>query len=204
MDIPLEITFHNLTLSAGWLRAAAPFRNRCAIHRVTSLRISGSERIGAMAGPSHFGSTDDPSHSQGDGTATASGSLGERASEIAGTVREHADKLAQPAIEKVREVGEAGKNVGAEGISGLARAVHNIAGEVEKEVPQVAPYMRQAADGIERASSALRERSIGDLFGMAEDFARREPVAFLGASVLVGFMLTRFLKSSASGGAGPS
>ena len=157
-----------------------------------------------MAGPSQFGSTDEPSRSQGDGTNTTSGNLAERAGEITGTVREHADKLAQPAIEKAREVGEAGKNVGAEGISGLARAVHNIAGEVEKEVPQVAPYVRQAADGLERASSALRERSVGDLIGMAEDFARREPVAFLGASVLVGFMLTRFLRSSTGAGAGRS
>jgi hypothetical protein len=157
-----------------------------------------------MAGPSQFGSPDEQSRSPGDGTDASSGNLADRADEIAGTVREHADKLAQPAIEKVREVGEAGKNVGAEGISGLARAVHNIAGEVEKEVPQVAPYVRQAADGLERASSALRERSVGDLFGMAEDFARREPVAFLGASVLAGFMLTRFLKSSASAGAGRS
>jgi len=164
-----------------------------------------------MAGPSQFGSsdeasrsgvTDDPSHSHGQGTHAASGNLGERAGEIAGTVREHAEKLAQPAVDKAREVGEAGKNVGAEGISGLARAVHNIAGEVEKEVPQVAPYVRQAADGLERASSALRDRSVGDLIGMAEDFARREPVAFLGASVLIGFMLTRFLKSSASSGVG--
>ena len=155
-----------------------------------------------MAGPSQFGSTEEPSLSQGDGANTTSGELADRAGEIAGTVREHADKRAQPAVDKAREVGEAGKNVGAEGISGLARAVHNIAGEVEKEVPQVAPYVRQAADGLERASSALRERSVGDLFGMAEDFARREPVAFLGASVLVGFMLTRFLRSSTGAGAG--
>ena len=165
--------------------------------------MAAPSQFGAGDEPSRSGVTDDPSHSQGQPAHGDSGMV-ERAGEIAGTVREHAEKLAQPAVEKAREVGEAGKNVGAEGISGLARAVHNIAGEVEKEVPQVAPYVRQAADGLDRASSALRERSVGDLVGMAEDFARREPLAFLGASVLLGFMLTRFLKTSGGGESGRS
>jgi hypothetical protein len=42
----------------------------------------------------------------------------------------------------------------------------------------------------------VRERSLEDLMCMVDDFARRQPAAFFGGSVVAGFLLSRFLKSS--------
>ena len=39
---------------------------------------------------------------------------------------------------------------------------------------------------------------MGELVGQVQDFARRHPTAFLGATVIAGFALIRFLKSSAA------
>jgi hypothetical protein len=49
----------------------------------------------------------------------------------------------------------------------------------------------------------VRNQSIEDIITAIDEFARRQPVAFFGGSVLAGFVLSRFLKSSA-GAAGPA
>ncbi len=43
----------------------------------------------------------------------------------------------------------------------------------------------------------MRERDVDQLLGTVEDFARRQPVAFLGAAVMAGFGIARLMKSSA-------
>ena len=72
-----------------------------------------------------------------------------------------------------------------------------VADELEKELPQAASYVHEAADRFERAASALRERSVDDLFRSVSDFARNQPATFFGSAVVAGFALSRFLKSSA-------
>ena len=43
----------------------------------------------------------------------------------------------------------------------------------------------------------MRNRDVDDLIAMAEDFGRRQPVAFMGAAALAGFLASRFLLASA-------
>jgi hypothetical protein len=50
----------------------------------------------------------------------------------------------------------------------------------------------------------LRKRDLNELLGSVQDFARRQPTAFLGATVLVGFAAMRFLKSATSQSSGGS
>ena len=58
-------------------------------------------------------------------------------------------------------------------------------------------FVRQAAEGLEHVSGAVRTRDLDDLVETVESFARRQPVVFLGSAVLAGFGLARFIKSSA-------
>src|SRR5437588_5098226 len=83
-------------------------------------------------------------------------------------------------------------------VEGVTRAVHNAADELRRELPQAAGYIHSVADGLESASSALRERSVEDLVSSLNHFARRQPAAAFAGSVLAGFALSRFLKSSAA------
>jgi hypothetical protein len=57
--------------------------------------------------------------------------------------------------------------------------------------------IRQAAEGLDHVSGAVRTRDLDDLMESVEGFARRQPVVFLGSAVLAGFGLARFVKSSA-------
>jgi hypothetical protein len=109
-------------------------------------------------------------------------------------------KLAEasaPVKEQARQFAERQKSAGAEQIGGVARAVHGAADKLEQDLPFAADYVRQAAATIEGAADSLKQKSVDDIAKSVADFARAQPVAFIGGAVLAGFVLARFLKSSA-------
>jgi hypothetical protein len=55
-----------------------------------------------------------------------------------------------------------------------------------------------AADGLDRFSSALRNKDVGVMMRDMESFARAQPVAFFGLALATGFLAVRFLKASQS------
>ena len=57
--------------------------------------------------------------------------------------------------------------------------------------------LREAASSVHRISSSLRDRSVDALLHDFGEFARRRPATLIGASLIGGFALARFLKSSA-------
>jgi hypothetical protein len=148
----------------------------------------------------------------------ASGSLTEKASAVAHGMTDQASELAQNATrlvkeqaaeltdsakglasdtsEKLRSAVESQKTAGADYISGLAGAVRRAAGEFDQEIPQAADYIRGAAGAIDDFSDALRRRDLSQLVREVQGFARSQPTAFLGATLVAGFAVVRFLKSS--------
>ncbi|HEY1541561.1 MAG TPA: hypothetical protein VGG01_04050 [Xanthobacteraceae bacterium] len=132
-------------------------------------------------------------HERNSGTAREGAQgLASAAEEVRSTAREAAGHLA----EETREFVEEQKAAGADNVSRLGRAVHGAADQLAKELPQAAGFIHSAAETLQGASSTLRERSIEDVVGRFRDFARRQPAAAFAGSVLAGFALARFLKSS--------
>jgi hypothetical protein len=132
--------------------------------------------------------------------AQEDGALGQPHND-ASKLSENVESSLQNATSKIKDqartAAEQTKLTGAEHLEGMTRAVHGAADELGHELPQAAHYIHSAAEQLEKASSALRQRSVEDLAGDFSAFARRQPtVAFAGA-VLAGFALSRFLKSSA-------
>jgi hypothetical protein len=116
--------------------------------------------------------------------------------EQAAELTDSAKGLASDASEKLRSSVETQKTAGADYISGLAGSVRRAAGEFDQEIPQAANYIRGAAEAIDDFSDALRRRDLSQLVRDVQDFARRQPSAFLGATLVAGFAVVRFLKSS--------
>ena len=116
----------------------------------------------------------------------------------AGQLAERAKGVAADAGDRLRDTAEDRKNAGADFVSGLAGAVRRAAGAFDDQIPQAGNYIRQAAEQIDGASDALRQRNVSELVEGVQDFARRQPTAFLGMTVLAGFAAVRFLKSSTS------
>ncbi|TCH97480.1 hypothetical protein EJV46_15240 [Roseococcus sp. SYP-B2431] len=132
--------------------------------------------------------------------AQASEAVG-AASQAAGKAAEEAKaqgaELLGQAQERAEGLVEEGKAAGAEQASGLARAVHRAADDLEGSSPDIARHVRSAADSLNGISEALRERSAGQLCQDVADFARRQPSLFFGAAAVAGFALVRFARSSA-------
>lgn len=104
---------------------------------------------------------------------------------------------AEALTEKAADLGEQQKSIGAQQLASVASAVLTAANELQQQMPQAANLVRSAAQHIESASTALRERRVGDLMNDISDFTRERPFTVFGGAVLAGFALTRFLKSSA-------
>lgn len=107
-------------------------------------------------------------------------------------------QVATKATEKVREQAtqriDAQKDRAVEKIGGVADAIRT-AGDSMDEGP-LPDLAGRAADSIEGLADYFKSRTVGDLIGEVERFARREPAIFLGASFAIGLIGGRFLKSS--------
>jgi len=156
----------------------------------------------------------------GQGSGGQSGSLTEQAKNMASGVRESASglmdqasrmareqasgaadtarNLASQAGDKLLNAAEQQKSAGADFVGDIAEAIRRSANEF-RQVPQASHYMLMAADQIDSVSDSLRRRDINQMFGDVQNFARRQPTAFIGLTALAGFALVRFLKSSAAG-----
>src|SRR5215475_2594438 len=88
---------------------------------------------------------------------------------------------------------------GADFIERFAGNIREAARAFESEAPFAARGINSAAEYVEDAAGKIRNGSFGDLVDGATDFAKRQPAAFLGISVLAGFAAIRFLKASGGG-----
>jgi hypothetical protein len=135
----------------------------------------------------------------------------QHAADLGDQARRAAGDAATEAKRQARQFGEDQKDRAAGSVDGMASALRSAAEDLDQqERGAVAGYARQAASGLDSISDALSRQSVDDLVHTVEDFARRQPAAFLGGAVLSGFVLARFAKSSAErrhaetyAGAGP-
>ena len=163
-------------------------------------------------------SIDNPTPS-GEGHGLTPSQLQARASDDFGKVTEQAkhdlDAVKERAAEDVRDLGHqasekvsevtdkaksfAGeqKDVAASQINGVAAAITKVADELDGTDQQtIARYARDLASGIAKMGKTVEDRDVDDLMGMAQDFGRKQPVAFLGAAALAGFVASRFALAS--------
>jgi hypothetical protein len=119
--------------------------------------------------------------------------------QLAGQAKE---QLSQ-ASDKVRGIASDQKDLLADQVGGVAQALERVASDLQSSNDPSAQYARMIADNAERLSSSIRDNSVDQLMGMAQDFGRRQPAAFIGAAALLGFAASRFLMASASRPAQP-
>jgi hypothetical protein len=107
-----------------------------------------------------------------------------------------ADQIQGQAREKQRS--------GADFIERFAGNIREAARAFENDAPFAARGIDSAAEYVEDAAEKIRHGSFRDLVDNATDFAKRQPAAFLGISVLAGFAAVRFLRASGGGSSSPS
>jgi vacuolar-type H+-ATPase subunit E/Vma4 len=112
--------------------------------------------------------------------------------------KEQAARAAHEAETRTRSMIESQKGAAADSVHNVADALRKTAHQLDDQNQRMVGQLTNwAAEGLDRFSQSLRERDLGALLNQAEDVARRQPAVFIGGAVALGFVVSRFLKSSA-------
>lgn len=133
------------------------------------------------------------------GQKTDNTPTGEKAKDAAAAATNEAKKQAQRVADTVTT--EAGnyagqaKDAAADEVKNVASALRTAAEEMRSGSPQERTFS-QIAEGLADASDAVRDKDLGEMVGAVSEFAKRNPMVFLGSAALIGFAATRFAKAS--------
>jgi hypothetical protein len=120
--------------------------------------------------------------------------------QLAQQARQQASELATQGGEQVKSQLETQKHQAAQRMTPVQMALRETAQQLRKQGQEkVGRYADLASDQVERFSGYLRETSVDEITDEVRGFARRRPALFLGSAAFVGFLGTRFLKSSSQG-----
>lgn len=143
---------------------------------------------------------------------TASG--GSRGGEVARQAKEQGRYVTQQARERTGELANRGgeqvksqlanqKHEAAQRLMPVQTALRETAQQLRKQDQRsMGQYADKAADGVDRVSNYLRDTDVDEMTEEVRYFARRSPAIFLGGAAALGFLVTRFLKSSSQGTTG--
>lgn len=110
--------------------------------------------------------------------------------------RDKARDLAADAKDTASDRLETRKHRAADTLTTVARSLRRSGEDMYGEEASIGQYMRQMADQVERFAGYLESRDMSEMMDQVEDFARRQPAAFVGGAFTLGMIGARFLKSS--------
>ncbi len=101
--------------------------------------------------------------------------------------------------DKAKDAASEQKNMVADKVSGIAAAMEKVGHELEQgDQADIGRMTRNLSTTLRTFSEDIKDRDLGQIAGMAEDFGRRQPLAFLGAAAVAGLAASRFLSASAA------
>ena len=137
---------------------------------------------------------------RGDYSPSIGAEFKQTAESAAHAIREQASSFASEIGEELNRGVEDQKRRGLEAVRSFAGAVDTAAQELEQQSPQVARYVRDAAESLQSLTRNIEGRNLNDLVRNATDLARSNPTLFMVGAVAAGFAIARFMKSSAQPG----
>lgn len=77
-----------------------------------------------------------------------------------------------------------------------ASRFRELAGQVESDLPWLSGAFTRSAEGLDSVTNSLTRGDMSQTLNTLSDFARRQPAIFIGASVALGFALSRVGKTA--------
>ncbi len=111
-----------------------------------------------------------------------------------GSLRDKAESYAEAQTQRAKEIGTRRLESTAEVVEQSAQGFDDAGHEM------LARAARSLADEMQRFSSSLEGRSVSEMVGEFEHFARERPAVALGFAAAAGFALSRFLTASSKTG----
>jgi len=134
--------------------------------------------------------------------ADAMGKLSDAAQQAMGEAKKSVSSLASAATERAKDAVQERISGGADLVGHVAAAARAAARDLDPNAPQVAGFVREAADRIDEFSRDIREKSVEELLETSSDFARRQPAILFGAAAAFGFLLFRMIKTTSTAAIG--
>lgn len=182
---------------------------------VTQLRIDDMSSPDDFSSPSYKGSTTsapDSSTSSGlsenkvaedlakvqDKAKHELDAVTQKAAEDVRALKDEAKAQLGSVAEKTRSFASDQKSLAASQLTGVADAISKVADELDQnDQGTISRYARDLAGSLSKAGEQIENRNVDEIMSMAQDFGRRQPLAFLGAAALAGFVASRFALASA-------
>jgi hypothetical protein len=125
--------------------------------------------------------------------------------QVTDQVKQSASQVSEQAKQTATSQIAARKDQTAQGLSAVSSSVRKMGDQLRQndQTSNYAQYAHQAADQIDRFSGYLQNHEPREIIEDAEDWARRNPAVFLGATFALGLLASRFLKSGMSGQSQP-
>jgi hypothetical protein len=133
-------------------------------------------------------------------TGDAVAKLTDVAQQAGQQAKESVTSLASEANEKTKGMLNEQIAVGAGLVAHIADSIEIAAKHLAPKAPQLAGFVRGAAEMSKDMSRNLQGKSVDEIFQSASDFTRRQPAVVFGTAALVGFFVFRLLKASPSNG----
>lgn len=112
--------------------------------------------------------------------------------EAAGNAAKDVKHAAMSGVETARtQAGEMGATT--------ASRLRELAGQVESDLPWLSGAFTKSAEGLDSVTGSLTRGDMSQTLNSLSDFARRQPALFIGASVALGFALSRVGKTAMEG-----
>jgi hypothetical protein len=122
--------------------------------------------------------------------------VAEAAQQAGGSAKDAAMSLASDANKKATGLLNQQFSTGADFAGHIAESVKCAADNLESKSPQLAGFVRMAAETVEEFSKDIRGQTVQQLVRTASDYTRKQPALVFGLASLAGFALFRVLKSS--------
>jgi len=137
-----------------------------------------------------YGSSDTMASSGADQLSDKASQVADQAKAVVGDT---AGKVRDQALSQI----DAQKGRATDALSNISQAVRKTGDHLrEQDQASIAQYADAAAEQIDRFSTYLNNRDIGQMATELQHFARRQPAVFLGGALVAGLIAARFLKSS--------
>jgi len=121
----------------------------------------------------------------------------EQTQQVVQKTQEMASQAADQARQQVKSQLENQKGRATDGLGSVAQAFRMTGEQLRgQDQAAIAGYADSLAEMVESFSGSLREKNIDQIVAEVESFGRRQPVLFLGGAFALGFLASRFLKSS--------
>lgn len=143
-----------------------------------------------------------------DNRSTLKNDAKEVAGDVAADVKQKAGETKDHVVAQLKDVRDEvtsqtksglqeGRHQVASQVGGVASAFQQVGEQLRNEDhPHLAQYTERVGSRVKGVADYLENRDLGDIVSDVEGFARRQPAAFVGLSLVLGLAAARFLKSS--------